>query len=276
MPELAMARICVFGEAKERPAELDLLSMSGSKVIIRDTTYIVMEAPDPLPVKDTVQVPEVEPAPLPVEIPVATPVVDEPQMTSQRTVLALKTNLLLDAVTAANFALEIPVNKHFSLQYFQTTPWWRTSGNKYCMQFLSFGGEARWWFLPRVKPATEKLKQRDAIVGHFLGLYGWGGFGDIQIGRKFCHQFDFWSAGLTYGYALPVSKSLNMEFTISFGYAHIPYQHYVPTEDFSILIKDHNLAGTLHYFGPTKAEISLVIPIRSNPASKASKKGGDR
>ena len=54
-----------------------------------------------------------------------------------------------------------------------------------------------------------------------------------------------------------------MEFSISAGYARIPYQHYIPTDDYSILLKDNDLAGTLHYFGPTKAEISLVIPIRA-------------
>ena len=54
----------------------------------------------------------------------------------------------------------------------------------------------------------------------------------------------------------------DLEFSISAGYAQIPYQHYIPTEDWQILIRDKNKAGTLHYFGPTKAEISLVIPFR--------------
>ena len=101
-------------------------------------------------------------------------------------------------------------------------------------------------------------------MGHFLGLNAWGGKADIQANRNFgCYQFDFMSAGLTYGYAMPVGKYLNMEFSLSIGYARIPYQHYIPTEDWQILIRDKNEAGTLHYLGPTKAEISLVIPIRA-------------
>ena len=191
---------------------------------------------------------------------------------SQRTILALKTNLLLDAVTALNYSIEVPINEHFSLQYFQTTPWWNNKKNNFCLQFLSFGGEARWWFLPRTRAAKPNLKQRDALVGHFLGAYGWGGNGDLQLGRKICQQFDFWSTGLTYGYAMPVSKHLNMEFTLSVGYANINYQHYIPTDDFGLLVRDPELAGKLHYFGPTKAEISLVIPIRA----KTNKKGGNK
>ena len=70
---------------------------------------------------------------------------------------------------------------------------------------------------------------------------------------------------------MPVSKHLNMEFTISVGYANINYQHYIPTDDFALLVRDDNLAGKLHYIGPTKAEISLVIPIRAK-----TKKGGKR
>lgn len=195
---------------------------------------------------------------------------------SQRTVVGLKTNLLLDAVSALNYSIEVPINEHVSLQYFQTTPWWTGKNNKFCMQALTFGGEARWWFLPRTSGPTENRKQRDALVGHFLGAYGWGGNGDLQLGRNVCQQFDFWSAGLTYGYAMAVSKNLNMEFTISVGYTNINYQHYIPTDDFSLLVRDDNLAGKLHYIGPTKAEISLVIPIRATVGKKAASKGGDR
>ena len=179
-------------------------------------------------------------------------------------------------MSALNYSIEVPINEHVSLQYFQTTPWWTGKNNKFCMQALTFGGEARWWFLPRTSGPTENRKQRDALVGHFLGAYGWGGNGDLQLGRNVCQQFDFWSAGLTYGYAMAVSKNLNMEFTISVGYANINYQHYIPTDDFSLLVRDDNLAGKLHYIGPTKAEISLVIPIRATVGKKAASKGGDR
>lgn len=195
---------------------------------------------------------------------------------SQRTILGLKTNLLLDAVSALNYAIEVPINEHVSLQYFQTTPWWTNKKNNFCLQALTFGGEARWWFLPRTFGATENRKQRDALMGHFVGAYGWGGNGDLQLGRKVCQQFDFWSAGLTYGYSMAVSKHLNMEFTLSVGYASINYQHYIPTDDFSLLVRDDNLAGRLQYIGPTKAEISLVIPIRATVGKKAANKGGDR
>lgn len=183
-----------------------------------------------------------------------------------RTIAAVKTNLLYDAVTAVNFAMEVPFEikeQKFSALYEHHCPWWHI-GNKYCLQLLTFGGEARWWFLPNTVEESEKRIERDALLGHFAGLYIWGGLGDIQIGRNFgCSQFDFWSIGLTYGYAMPISKYLNLEFSLSVGYANIPYQSYRPSDDWEALIRDPYKAGTLHYFGPTKAEVSLVFPIRA-------------
>lgn len=181
-----------------------------------------------------------------------------------KTILALKSNLLYDAATVLNWAIEIPFNKNFSLQLQHHFPWWLSKNNKHCLQHLSLGAEFRWWFAPKPKEETEKRKSRDVLMGHFLGVHGWAGYGDIQWGRDFgCYQYEFWSAGLTYGYAFPVSRSLNMEFSISGGYMRIPYQHYIPSDDWQILIKDKNKAGTLSYFGLTKAEVSLVIPIRT-------------
>lgn len=182
----------------------------------------------------------------------------------KKTILALKSNLLYDVATVLNFAVEVPFNEKFSLLYEHIFPWWLSSDNKYCLEHLSMGGEFRWWFKPQTSPATEKRIKRDALVGHFLGVYGFGGKGDIQAKRKFgCYQYEFWSAGVTYGYSMPVGKRLNLEFAVSAGYANIPYQHYIPSEDWEILIKDNNKAGTLNYFGLTKAQVNLVIPIQA-------------
>lgn len=181
----------------------------------------------------------------------------------KRTVIALKTNLLYDAVTALNFAVEVPIGRRFSILYEHHCPWWLSKSNKYCLQFLSYGGELRWWMSPIYNKKSDGVK-RDALTGHFLGLYGWTGKSDIQIDNRLgCYQFEFCSAGLTYGYSMPVGRHLNMEFSISAGYAQVPYRHYIPTDDWSLLIRDDNKTGTLHYIGPTKAEISLVIPIRA-------------
>lgn len=201
------------------------------------------------------------------ELPLAPPVSYD-----KRTILALKTNMLYDAATWLNFAVEVPIARRFSILYEHHCPWWVTAGNKLCLEFLSFGGEFRWWFSPRYRPATKDMVKRDALVGHFLGVYGMGGKFDLQARRTGCYQGEFFSVGLTYGYSMPICKRLNLEFSISAGYARIPYRHYIPTDDWQILIRDRNKAGTWNYFGPTKIEIALVCPILARYA----KKGGSR
>ena len=61
---------------------------------------------------------------------------------------------------------------------------------------------------------------------------------------------------------MPIGKQLNLEFSISAGYASIAYRGYTPSEDYEILWSDSNKVGRIHYFGSTKAQVSLVIPIK--------------
>ena len=184
--------------------------------------------------------------------------------------VAVKTNLLYDAAIALNFAVEFPLGDRFSLQYEQVFPWWNAGphGNKYSMQVLSFGVETRWWFAPRTPGGASgtnskgAVRQRSRLLGHFFGLYAHSGKFDIQAGRNFgCYQNYFKGVGLSYGYSLPLGRNANMEFAISLGYMAIDYQHYIPSEDWSVLLKDNGKAGTKHYFGPTKAKVSVVFPI---------------
>ena len=177
-----------------------------------------------------------------------------PQQKISKVILGLKTNLLYDALSLANFSIEVPFYKDkMSVLYYHQFPWWTwgKADNEICSRFLSIGAEARWWFKPKGR-----------LNGHFLGAYAESGKYDLQHKRSFCYQGEFYSAGLSYGYAMPIGRNLNLEFSISAGYASITYRGYTPSEDYEILWRDSENAGHLHYFGPTKAQVSLVIPIR--------------
>lgn len=172
----------------------------------------------------------------------------------RKIILALKTNLLYDALSLTNFSVEVPFCKErMSVLYYHQFPWWTwgQADNEYCTRFLSIGAEARWWF-----------KTKDRLNGHFLGAYAESGKYDFEYQRSICYQGEFYSTGLSYGYAMPIGRHLNLEFSISAGYASIAYRGYTPSEDYEILWRDPNKVGRLHYFGPTKAQVSLVIPIR--------------
>lgn len=199
---------------------------------------------------------------------VATPVIEhiEPIIIPQKDTLtfALKTNMLYDLATALNVEVEVPIGRHFSVAAEYVFPWWER-GNKYCFQMLEAGVEARYWFRDNTFHA-QKLK------GHFVGVYGMTSMFDFQWNKKLCYQGEYWSAGLTYGYSLPISPHLNMEFSLSVGYLSSAYRHYYPATDYSELWRDKYKVGRIGYFGPTKAKISLVVPINI----PYSKRGGGR
>ncbi len=186
---------------------------------------------------------------------------------AKRTIVALKTNVLYDAVTAINYQVEVPIGKNFSVVWEHYFPWWATKKElKYCLQYLTLGGEARWWFAPKPRPETKDRVLRDVLVGHYIGAYGLWGKADLQWQDKFgMYQCaPILSAGLTYGFVTPITKHLNLELSVSAGYARIPYQHYIPSEDWQILWRDRNDAGITHYFGPTKVTVTLSMPILIN------------
>ena len=167
---------------------------------------------------------------------------------------AVKTNLLADLVTAVNLGVEVPLGEDFSVNAHFTFPWWTAGpyGNKYALQLLDAEGELRWWF----------AKGEERFEGHYVALQGSGGKFDLQWGRDIgCYQCYNWGVGLSYGYAMSLGKHLNMEFALTLGYLAIDYQHYVPSPDWSVLLRDNSKVGTLHYFGPTSLKVSLVYPF---------------
>ena len=174
----------------------------------------------------------------------------------KKTILALKTNLLYDAVTALNVELEVPIGKRFSVMVEDVFPWWSwgPNGHKYCLQMWSMGIEPRWWFY--------RKGMNDRLQGHFVAPYVMSGKYDFQWDTSICYRGYGWSAGLTYGYSMPLCKWLNMEFSMSIGYLNASYQHYQPSPDYEHLYKDPAKAGRMSYFGPTKLKVSLVVPIK--------------
>lgn len=205
--------------------------------------------------KDTAAIVPVVPV-----VPVTPEVIEDiqPKAKNYNTVVALKTNLLFDAVTALNFEVEVPIGERFSVMAEDVFPWWET-GNKYCLQYWEIGVEGRFWFKPWKSIGTEKLR------GFFVGPYVMSAKYDFQWDKSINYQGEMWSVGVSAGYSMPIGKrkKANLEFSLALGYMQSPYRHYIPTDDYSKLIHDPALDGTFYnyFLYPTKAKVSLVIPI---------------
>lgn len=206
------------------------------------------------------------------QLPTFTPLESTTELHHRKTILALKTNLLYDALTLLNYSVEVPIGKRYSALLYHQFPWWRwgEANNEYCIRFLSIGAEARWWFKPMPRQRIGKRRERDRLMGHFLGVYAESGKWDFEWERSICYQGEHWSTGLTYGYAMPIGRCLNLEFSLSAGFASIPYRKFNPSDNYELLLRDPERQGRWSYFGPTKAQISLVVPI----TIKTMKNGG--
>ncbi|WP_428830263.1 DUF3575 domain-containing protein [Alistipes putredinis] len=185
--------------------------------------------------------------------------------------MSLKTNLLYDVALVPNIGAEFYVGRGWSIGGNWMYAWWKS--DKRHNYWRMYGGELdiRKYFGRR---ASEK-----PLTGHHLGLYGQiftydfetGGRGYMggKPGGTLWDRMNY-AVGLEYGYSLPVGRRLNLDFTVGVGYWGGEYQKYLPEDGHYVWTETRQR----HWFGPTKAEISLVWLLgRGNYNAK---KGGKR
>lgn len=196
--------------------------------------------------------------------------------------LALKTNLLFDALLTPNVEIEAQLGRdsRWSIMIEDWFPWFLYRKNlhgqartehrlidkiyKNAYQLWAIGGELRYWFRPRCQQV------RPWLTGTFAGVYVAGGKYDWEWDSN-GDQGEFMSAGLSIGRSWPLSKHWNMELSGSVGAVWGPRRHYQGEYDDTHLIWKYN--GNIFYVGPTKLKLSLVWLL---PSLKRYRKGGDR
>lgn len=167
--------------------------------------------------------------------------------------IAVKTNMLYDAVLLPNVAVEFALPKRWSIEIEGMWSWWNTEDSKRNFHRIQLAGlEVRKWL---------GSKSKTPLTGHYLGLYGMGGTYDVRF-RSISYLCDgTYSFGLSYGYALPIAKRLNLEFGIGVGYWGGEYKKYTFDPEYNRY--PWQSTHQRSYFGPTKAKISLVWLIGS-------------
>lgn len=179
------------------------------------------------------------------------------QSVKNKITLTVKTNLLFDIAAAPNLEAEIGLGERWSINRELMFPWWvNKNNNSFAFQVFYWGGEVRYWFGDR--------HSRKALTGHFIGPYAGGGKYDLQLKKESGHQGKFMTAGISYGYALPViNDNFLLEFSLSVGYLHSGYKSYDVVECGTTLAYRHD--GKYRWLGPTKAKISFawILPFKA-------------
>lgn len=171
---------------------------------------------------------------------------------------ALRTNLLYDVVATPNIGVELYLGHNVSLQGEWMYAWW----SHRCKNFFwrIYGGDigVRWWF--------GKVAHKRPLSGHHLGIYAQALIWDFEFGGRgymggvpggsIWDRANF-GGGVEYGYSMPVTERLNIDFCIGFGYIGGAYREYVPQCGYYVW----QSTKQLHYAGLSKLGISLVYKL---------------
>ena len=195
---------------------------------------------------------------------------DSTQQNSEpKPVVALRTNLLYDAALVPNIGVEVGLGKGFTLAADWFGTWLFSDKNHWYWQ--GYGGylTARYYF-DKDNPQYSLTPGQMLSSGHHVGIYGTALTYDVEFGGigYQAAQFGF-GGGVEYGYSLKVAQSLCIDFNLGLGYQGGEYKKYMPTDDGSghyVWMSTHRR----HWWGPTKAEISLKWLI-----TPTKKKGGE-
>lgn len=184
---------------------------------------------------------------------------------------ALKTNLLYDAALVPNIGAEFYLGKNWSAGANWMYAWWKNDASSWYWRI--YGGDIylRKWF--------GKKAQEKPLTGHHIGIYaqtltydfcmGDRGYMGGEPGGNIWDRASF-AGGIEYGYSHPISRKLNLDFTIGVGYLGGKYHEYLPIDDCYVW----QVTKNRKWFGPTKAEVSLVWLMGKNHENK--EKGGRR
>lgn len=169
-------------------------------------------------------------------------------------VVQLRSNMLFDAMGFPSIGVEMQTDFGMTWQLDYAGAWWNnTSKDRF------YSGYA---FRTAFNYYTGAPSQYAPYRGHHVGIYGTMATYDFAFGNKGYQsprmEWTF-TVGLGYGYTLPLSKKLSIDFAIGVGYFQTTYNEYIPFEDkYAKTGKDRKC-----FFGPTDAALSLIWNINA-------------
>lgn len=163
--------------------------------------------------------------------------------------LALKNNLLMDAMASVNLEFEFKVGERTTINIPGSFNAWNFNDDKK-FKHIATQPEFRWWLC-------------SPFTGHYFGIhahyafYNVGGIGPFTALKE--NRYEGWLAGggVSYGYNWILSPRWSLEATVGVGYAYLDYDKF-PCGKCEPASGHENK----HYFGPTKFGLTLVFLIK--------------
>lgn len=167
--------------------------------------------------------------------------------------VSLRTNALYDLALCPNVGLEIQTDLGLAFRADYIGAWWNSpTRNRYYSNYALQVGISYY--------VSKAFGKGFPYNGHHIGVYGQMVTFDFEFGGKGYmsrNLHDTWGIGMDYGYRLPISNRLSIDISVGIGYMRLNYLEYHPSGN--VYIPD--AYRQINYFGPTKAEASLVWNI---------------
>lgn len=161
--------------------------------------------------------------------------------------VAMKTNLLHDAILTPDLGIEVSLARRWSLSAEGVWAWWSNDSRHRYWRVYGGWGEMRFW-------PGEKSRQR-ALTGHHVGIYGSLLSYDFEFGREgWMSPGLTYGAGVSYGYSIRVADRLNIDFSVRAGYSGGDLVKYRPQCGEYYCVS----SGFHRYIGITGLEVTLV------------------
>lgn len=254
-PQLRVEALITFYIDRSTPSSVQksisqsLDGIKGASVQV-DSSYRNLEAKLPQPAQSDF------PATLPIRSVLTGKLfANEKQSAGVQTLLAVKTNLLFDVLTALNIELEVPLAQRWSVAGEWTFPWWicdnlKSNSKRHRLQLLHGNVDVKYWLGDREK--------HPKLDGWFVGVYAGGGKYDFEYKKRGVQGEFYLLTGIMGGMAHRITKHLFMEYAVGLGYLKTDYRHYRTKwgadEKWHPIYKK---GGCYHWVGPTKIKVSL-------------------
>ena len=233
-----------------------------------ETPAVNEPAPAPEPVMPATPAAPAAAEPQPAPVAEAAP---QPAPAAKPYCFAVRTNVLYDAMLLPTLGVEWRVSSDWGVKLDGSFAHWS-------------GGEGKvqkvWLLNPEVRRYLLRNKR------FYVGVSGSDGEYNIYkypLGGLFSkntgYQGSLWSAGLTVGYQLYLSRRFSVDFNLGLGYTRSEYDSFtpimteirIPGDDFPAIecvrvIKERS--KTKNFFGPTQAGINLIWTIGGNKQTR--------
>ena len=169
-------------------------------------------------------------------------IMEETKPVSRKQWMAIKTNVLYDAILMPSLEIECKLSRHWSLALEGDVAWWKkTSANQF-YQVATVSPEVRY-----------KFKTDRPWHGHYLGLFA--GFSWYDLGNK-SHRYQGKAGmlGLSYSHMWSLSRHFSLETGLGAGALITQYEQYKPISDRYVYQQTRRML----YLGPLELKFALV------------------